>query len=364
MNAPFDNWYISGITLFPGTNILTVTAFDAAGNSGNDTLTVVYQTTNQNQTITFPAIADHTFGDSPIPLVAAASSGLPVTFSIVSGPGVVSGSNVLVLTGAGAVTVEANQSGTISFNPATPVNVSFNVARANQSIAFAPIPSHSAGDLPFGLTATTSSGLPVYFNVISGPATSSSNIVTLLGGGTITMVAWQPGDSNYNAAATVQQSFTVSKIPQTVTFGALSQQKTGDAPFPLTATASSGLLVSLSLVSGPATLNGNIVTLTGWGTVTIGASQPGDNTYAAAATVTQSFFVSPSDNTIANPQLLPNGSFQLSFYGMVGSNYILQASPDLISWSSLFGFICINSPTIVADTNTISDGRKFYRVKQ
>src|SRR5262249_29573825 len=149
---------------------------------------------------------------------------------------------------------------------------------------------------------TTSSGLPVNFNVIFGPATSSNNFITLLGGGTVTVVAWQPGNSNYNAAATVQQSFAVSKIPQTISFGGLSPQKAGDAPFSLTATASSGLPVGVAVVSGPAILNGNILTLTGWGTVTISASQPGDNSYAPAANVTQSFFVSPPDNTIANPQ--------------------------------------------------------------
>ncbi len=111
VSPPLDSWYVPSIALYPGTNILTVTAYDAAGNSGTDSLAVIYQTTNQNQTITFPAIANHTFGDAPIPLVAAASSGLPVTFSVISGPAVLSGSNVLTLTGAGAVTVEAGQSG-------------------------------------------------------------------------------------------------------------------------------------------------------------------------------------------------------------------------------------------------------------
>ena len=98
----------------------------------------------------------------------------------------------------------------------------------NQFIAFAPLPDKSAGDAPFALTATSSSGLPVYLNVLSGPAfLDTNNVLTLLGGGTVTVVAWQPGNSNYNAAATVQQSFNVSKIPQTITFGALSQQKVG-----------------------------------------------------------------------------------------------------------------------------------------
>jgi hypothetical protein len=61
----------------------------------------------------------------------------------------------------------------------------------NQFITFAPLPNHSAGDAPFTLTATSSSGLPVYLNVLSGPASlGTNNVLTLLGGGTVNLVAW------------------------------------------------------------------------------------------------------------------------------------------------------------------------------
>lgn len=358
------NWSVTNIMLLPGTNVLTVTAFDEAGNTSNAMLTVIYQTTNQNQTITFPAIADHTFGDPPIPLVAAASSGLPVTFSVVSGPATLSTSNVLTLTGAGAVTVEADQSGNSGFNPAPPVDISFNVAMADQSIAFAPVPNHSASDPPFALTATTSSGLPVHFDILSGPAVLDTNdVVTLLGAGTVTVIAWQPGNSNYNEAASVQQSFNVSQIPQTITFGTLSQQKQDDAPFPLNATASSGLPVSFS-VSGPAILSGNILTLTDWGTVTVTASQSGNNTYAAASDVTQSLVVTPPNNTLVSLGFQTNDGFQMAFYGMVESNYTLQASADLANWTSILNFTCTNSPTVVVDPGAMYLGWRFYRVAQ
>ncbi|HZL77802.1 MAG TPA: hypothetical protein VFC17_03045 [Candidatus Limnocylindrales bacterium] len=360
VSAPFDNWYVPGIALYPGTNILTVTAYDAAGNSGTDNLAVIYQTTNQNQTITFPAIANHTFGDAPITLDAAASSGLPVTFSVVSGPATLTSSNVLTLNGAGTVTVQASQPGNSSYNPAASTNVSFNVSKANQSIAFAPVPNHSAGDAPFALAATTSSGLPVYFNILSGPAINSNNIVTLLGGGAVTVIAWQSGNSNYNAAATVQQSFTVSKIPQTITFGALSPQKQGDAPFSLNATSDSGLSVNFS-VSGPATLSGNIVTLTGHGTVTVTASQPGNNSYAAATPVIQSFSVALPDNTLLGLGFQNNGGFQMAFYGMAGSNYTVQASSNLLNWQPFTNFIITDSPYNFTDPTATNLNWRFYR---
>jgi hypothetical protein len=364
VSAPFDSWYVTGIKLYPGTNNITATAFDAAGNSCSDILSINYQTANQNQTITFPAIASHTFGDAPITLDAAASSGLPVTFSIVSGPASLTSSNVLRLNGAGTVTVQASQSGNSSYNPAPSTNVSFTVALANQAITFAPLPNKSAGHAPFALTATASSSLPVYFSILSGPAILDANTnVTLLGGGAVSILAWQPGNSNYNAAATVQQSFTVAKVPQTITFGVLSQQKAGDAPFPLTATTDSGLLVSFSLLSGPAKLSGNILSLTGWGTVTVRASQPGNSMYAAAANVDQALIVLPPNNTIGAAQFT-NGGFQLAFYGTEGSNYTLQASTDLVHWASILNYICTNTPTIVVDTQAKNYSIRFYRIAQ
>jgi sugar lactone lactonase YvrE len=234
--------------------------------------------------------------------------------------------------------------------------------KVDQTIAFAPLPNKSAGDLPFALTATVSSGLPVYFAILSGPALLNSNVVTLVGAGTVTTIAWQPGDSNYNAAAPVQQSFNVSLIPQTITFGALSQQKQGDAPFPLNATADSGLPVSFSIVTGPATLSGNILVLNGWGTVTVSASQPGNNSFAAATSVSQSFFATPPDNTIVSPQRLPNGNFQLAFYGLLNTNYTVQTSTNLIDWQTFTNFTGSNLLFYFSDPAAMNFKQRFYRV--
>jgi sugar lactone lactonase YvrE len=234
--------------------------------------------------------------------------------------------------------------------------------KVNQSIAFPTIPEHSAGDNPFTITATASSGLPVYFDVISGPAVlDTNNNLTLLGGGTVTVAAWQPGDSSYNPAQVVQQSFSVTKVPQTITFGSLSQQKVGDAPFPLTATTDSGLPVTYS-ASGPAILSGNIIALTGSGTVTITASQSGNNTYGAASNVVQSLVVLGPFNSIGSPQYATSG-FELDFYGIVGSNYVYQASSNLLNWTTLLNFNCTNSIMNFQDTSATGYARRFYRIK-
>ena len=83
----------------------------------------------QAQTITFPPIADQPVGGAPATLRATASSGLPVSYTILSGPATVAGDQ-LQLTGPGAVTVQASQDGNAFFLPAPPVNRSFNVLGA------------------------------------------------------------------------------------------------------------------------------------------------------------------------------------------------------------------------------------------
>ena len=361
ISAPFDSWYVTGIKLYPGMNNITTTAYDAAGNSGSDTIAIFYQTALQNQTITFPAIADHTFGDPVITLQAAASSGLPVTFSVVSGPATLANSNVLTLTGAGTVTMRASQLGNGLYNPASSVDATFAVEKANQAITFAPIPTKAAGDAPFALTATTSSGLPVYFNVLSGPATlSSNNCLTLLEGGSVNVLAWQPGNANYNAASTVEQSFNVSLIPQSIAFSAMSVQRAGDAPFPIAATASSGLPVSFSVLSGPASMVGNILTITGSGTVTVRASQSGSSAYAAASNVVRSLTVLPPINTTDGAKYT-SGGFELSFYGILGRNYVFQASTDLVNWTNLETFTCTNAVMDFHDQSATGLAQRFYR---
>jgi len=81
---------------------------------------------------------------------------------------------------------------------------------------------------------------------------------------------------------------------QTISFSALQSVYLGGAPLTLNATASSGLPVTYTIVSGPATINGNIVTTTSAGVVVIKASQSGDSQFEPAPDVLQSLTVLPA----------------------------------------------------------------------
>lgn len=94
-------------------------------------------------------------------------------------------------------------------------------------------------------------------------------------------------------------AFALNAVAQTITFAPLSDRQVGDAPFALSATASSGLPVGFSMLSGPATILGNTVTITGVGPVVIRASQSGDATYDVAPDVDRSFTVTATNVALA-----------------------------------------------------------------
>ncbi len=86
-----------------------------------------------NQTITFKGLAAVTYGAGPITLGATASSGLPIAYTVVSGPGSVSG-NQLTLTGAGAIVVKPTQAGNANDNAATAVTQTLTVNKATLTV--------------------------------------------------------------------------------------------------------------------------------------------------------------------------------------------------------------------------------------
>lgn len=79
-----------------------------------------------------------------------------------------------------------------------------------QAISFPQIPNHLTTDPPFELEATATSGLEVFFEVLSGPATVEGNICTLTGDpGEVVIEATQPGNSTYDPAEPVVNNFMV-----------------------------------------------------------------------------------------------------------------------------------------------------------
>ncbi|MFN7138735.1 MAG: FG-GAP-like repeat-containing protein [Limisphaerales bacterium] len=243
-----------------------------------------------SQSISFDVITDKTWGDAAFTVNASASSSLPVTLAVVSGPATIAG-NTVTINGVGTVTIRASQAGNEFYSAAANFDRTFTVAKAGQTVTFAALGNKTFGDAAFTVSATASSGLTVNFSIVSGPATINGNSITITGAGNVTVRASQAGNDFFNAAAHVDRTFTVSQAGQTITFAALPDRTFGQGPFALSATASSGLPVTFTVVSGPATIEGSTLTLTGVGTVTVRASQAGNANVAAASDVDRTFEV-------------------------------------------------------------------------
>jgi uncharacterized protein (TIGR03437 family) len=141
----------------------SVTFQTTASTAGSHSLAGVYQgdlRTNSSateltinvaqgsQTISFPTLPAHAYDDPPFSVPASSSSGLRVTVSVISGPATIAG-NVLTLTGAGVVTLQASQLGDANYLPATPVQQQLQVAAPSLRInAVLNAASYSTG--PFG----------------------------------------------------------------------------------------------------------------------------------------------------------------------------------------------------------------------
>ncbi len=109
-------------------------------------------------------------------------------------------------------------------------------------------------------------------------------------------------DNALNASDTTQTialQGTATQGTQTISFTVPASPVTyGVAPITLSATASSGLPVTFSIVSGPGTLSGNTLTITGMGTVVVAVDQVGNANYAAAPEVQQGIVVNPAPLTV------------------------------------------------------------------
>lgn len=288
-----------------GTTVITVSQ---SGDANHNAAVDVQQTLTVNkkdQTITFDALTSKTFGNAPFALTATASSGLAVSYvSSNTSVATVSG-NTVTIVGAGTTTITASQSGDANHNTAADVQQILTVNKSDQTITFAALSAKTVSDAPFALTGTASSGLAVnYVSSNTNVATISGNTITIVGAGTTTITASQPGDENYNAAADVSQTLTVNKHDQTITFNALADKRLDDVPFALSATASSGLAVTYSSSNtNVATVSGSIVTVIAAGSTTITASQAGNASYNAATEISKTLTVRKLTQTITFPPI-------------------------------------------------------------
>ena len=246
----------------------------------------------EDQSISFEALTDKVYGDAPFTLSATASSGLEVSYTV-TGPATLSGSE-LSLTGAGEVTITSDQPGNEQFNPASSVEQSFTVEKASLSVTADDRAITYGEDLPAltfsysgfvnGEEASVLHEDPQASTTAGPDADAGTYPITLSGG----------SDDNY-AFSFTEGTLTIGQASQAITFEQIADIDFAEqSTVSLSASVSSGLAVTYTLIEGDGTIEGNTLTLNSTGNFVVEASQAGNTNYLPAESVTQSFFVSDS----------------------------------------------------------------------
>jgi hypothetical protein len=135
-------------------------------------------------------------GAAPITLSATGgASGNPVIFSVVSGPGSLSGTNnsVLNLTGWGTVVIAANQAGNIDYNAAPQVTQSITVVYSQSAALISPTPGSVLTGSSATFTWSPGDGATEYMLYLGSTGVRSNNL--------------------YNSGATTATSVNVTDLP-------------------------------------------------------------------------------------------------------------------------------------------------------
>lgn len=228
--------------------------------------------------VTWPAPQAIPFGAalSPTQLNAVANVGGTFTYTPAAGTLLTAGSHLL--------TVSFTPSDTVDYT-ATTATVSINVNQATPIVSW-----NTPAAIPYGTALSA-----VQLNASSatpGTFTYSPALGTVLNAGQNQMLqaTFTPNDTANYTTATAQVEIAVNAASQTIRFSTQGQATLYcHSSITLSATSTSGLPITYSLISGPAALSGNTLTFTGVGTVTVAANQGGNSNYAAAPQAEESF---------------------------------------------------------------------------
>ncbi len=295
---------VQGSALQPGANSITATFAGSQSypSSTSSVVTVTVTSTTTNQTITFAALPNVTYGVNPIALTATASSGLPVTYKV-TGPATLSGSTLSII-GAGSVMVTASQAGNSSFTAATPVTRTFTVAPATLTATAANLSRAVGAANPTLTYAVTGFVHGDSSAVVTGTATLTTTATTSSPAGPYPITF-----ATRNLAAT---NYTINYVSGTLTVTGAATGNFTITPLPATETIKRGyvaaFVLQLKSVNG---FNGN-VTLSCMGT-------PAGSKCVDFPQTVKVNGVAYAISGILFPKTTPAGTYVVTFMGVSGT---------------------------------------------
>jgi Secretion system C-terminal sorting domain/CUB domain len=211
------------------------------------------------------------------------------------------GNKTVTLLGPGRVRVKAFLRETDEFLSAEKT-ATLTIHDPNPVITFADM-THTYGDASFDLNAAAYDGASFVYSVVNdGQSTGEVNLsgaggktVTIRKAGIVKLKAANLGE-NDNVTGEKVSTLTINKATQEMEFEVIPDMLVDASPYVLSSKASSGLKVAYTVKSGPAsivsTLISDMILLSREvGTVTIEATQSGNENYQPAVPLQQSFSV-------------------------------------------------------------------------
>jgi hypothetical protein len=295
----------SGTTPSAGTQTLTATFTPTdTANYNASTRTVSLVVNKATPTITWATPSAITFGTalSATQLNATASVAGAFAYSPASGTIPSVGTQTLSATFTPTDTANYNSaSASVSLSvavavPGSPTAITATTANGEATVTFtAPSFTGSSAITGYTIRATATDGSTVTVNATGSPA----KVTGLTPGKSYRFTVTANNSAGSSESSTRSDALEISLVNQTITFAAPADRASNSGAFTLAATATSGLPVTFTVVSGPALLTGNVLDLTGAaGTVKLRASQAGNPTYAAAPAIEVSFAVTAGQTNV------------------------------------------------------------------
>ncbi len=422
------NVTVTGLNV--GTYYVTNEIISSEATNSPQYLVATLTVSKGNQTITnfTPADGSSMMTTNVVRLFAQASSGLTVTnFAVISGPGVISWMTNLTFTNSGIVIVTAGQTGDINWNAAPTVTNTFNVSKETALVSLTNMNQIYDGTPQLVEATTVPDGLPVFitYNGRSTPPTAAgiyavngvvySDLYQGSAHGTLTVskatakITLNNLNQTYNGAARNITAMTVpanlavlitydgsikapvnsgsyaiivtisevnyqgfanstliiAKANQIITFPAIPDQKVASV-ITLSATANSSMTISYD-VKGPAVLNGNILSFTGTGAVSIIASQAGNSNWNTALNVIRNFTVNANKRPSVPVDIqASDGGYNDKvrvIWSAAGGAAAYQIWRNTTSNSGTASHIATITDTLYDDTNVVDQWTYYYWIK-
>ncbi len=138
---------------------------------------------------------------------------------------------------------------------------------------------------PFPLDAESRSGLPIHYDVVSGPARIEGDQLALTGFGSVVVQGDQSGNDQFQAAREEWEFEVAGGKPQTIDWASPEPGSTLllHQAYPLEVAVTSEQPITFKVASGPALIEGGLVTVTNLGAVVLEAHQAGNRVYQAVS---------------------------------------------------------------------------------